>query len=206
MAAALGGLSSGEVELSSTERAELLEALGDELARLTRLVENLLDLSRIQAGAALPHRELWDVGELVLLALDEAGHDGVTMSVADDLPPARVDAVHVQRILVNLIDNARKFSPDGSPVTVSAGRRDGGIVVEVADRGVGIRPEEAEALVEPFERGEAVVRGAGLGLAIARGFAVANGGSLTLIPRDGGGTVARVALPAESLAPEPTRL
>ncbi|HST17479.1 MAG TPA: DUF4118 domain-containing protein [Gaiellaceae bacterium] len=205
MAAALGGLESGEVELSSAERAELLEALGDELARLTRLVENLLDLSRIQAGAALPHRELWDVGELVLLALDEAGHDGVTMSVADDLPPASVDAVHVQRILVNLIDNARKFSPDGPSVTVSAQREDGGIVVEVADRGVGIRPEEAEALVEPFERGEAVVRGAGLGLAIARGFAVANGGSLTLVPRGGGGTIARVVLPAESLAPEPAR-
>lgn len=203
MTAALGGLSSGEVELSSAERAELFEALGHELARLTRLVENLLDLSRLQAGAAVPHRELWDVGELVLLALDEAGHDGVTMRVADDLPPVRVDAVHVQRILVNLIDNARKFSPGGSPVTVSARRQDGGIVVEVADRGVGIRAEEAGALVEPFERGEEVVRGAGLGLAIAHGFAAANGGSLTLVPRDGGGTLARVVLPAESLAADP---
>ena len=205
MAAALGGLSSGEVELSSAERAELLEALGDELARLTRLVENLLDLSRLQAGAALPHRELWEVGELVLLALDEAGRDGVTMQVDDDLPPARVDAVQVQRILVNLIDNARKFSPDGSPVTVSARRQAGGIVVEVADRGVGIRVEEADALVKPFERGEEVVRGAGLGLAIARGFAIANSGSLTLVPRDGGGTLARFVLPAESLAAEPAR-
>jgi len=203
MAAALGGLSSGEVELSGAERAELLEALGHELARLTRMVENLLDLSRLQAGAAAPHRELWDVGELVLLALDEAGHDGVTMSVADDLPPVRVDAVHVQRILVNLIENARKFAPAGSPVAVSAFGHDGGIVVEVADRGVGIREEEADSLVRPFERGEAVVRGAGLGLAIAHGFAAANGGSLALLPRDGGGTLARILLPAELLAAEP---
>jgi two-component system sensor histidine kinase KdpD len=205
MAAALGGLSSGEVELSSAERGELLEALGDELARLTRLVENLLDLSRLQAGAALPHRELWEVGELVLLALDETGYDGVTMRVADDLPPARVDAVQVQRILVNLIENARKFSPAGSPVIVSVRRQNGGVAVEIADRGVGIRAEDADALVEPFARGEAVVTGAGLGLAIARGFAVANGGSLELVPRDGGGTLARVVLPAESLAAEPAR-
>ena len=203
MAAAVGGLSSGEVELSAAERAVLLEALSDELARLTRLVENLLDLSRLQAGAARPHRELWEVGELVLLALDETGREGVTMQIADDLPPARVDAVQVQRILVNLIDNARKFSPDAAQVTVSARQESGALVLEVADRGIGIRAEDADELVEPFAHGSALGRGAGLGLAIARGFAVANGGSLALVPRDGGGTCARVVLPAGSHVVEP---
>jgi two-component system sensor histidine kinase KdpD len=203
MAAALGGLSSGEVELSSAERAELLDALGAELARLTRLVENLLDLSRLQAGAAQPHRELWDVGELVLLALDETGRQGVTLQIADDLPPAHVDAVQVQRIVVNLIDNARKFSPGAAEVTVSAHQEGGALVLEVADRGIGIRAQDADALLEPFAHGSAVGRGAGLGLAIARGFAAANGGSLALVPRDGGGTRARVVLPAESHVAEP---
>ena len=205
MAAALGGLESGEVELSSAERDELFEALGVELARLTRLVENLLDLSRLQAGAAQPRRELWDVGELVLLALDEAGRDEIEIDVVDGLPPARVDAVQVQRILVNLIDNARKFSPGAAPVTVSAREDESGIVVEVGDRGVGIPPTQADALLEPFARGTAVVRGAGLGLAIASGFATANGGSLTLVSREGGGTLARVVLPAGPVAVEQAR-
>ena len=205
MAAALGGLESGEVELSTAERDELFEALDVELARLTRLVENLLDLSRLQAGAAQPRRELWDVGELVLLAVDEAGRDGIEIDVGDGLAPARVDAVQVQRILVNLIDNARKFSPGAASVTVAARETEGGILVEVGDRGVGIPPAQADALLEPFARGTAVVRGAGLGLAIASGFAAANGGSLTLLPREGGGTLARVLLPAGPVAVEQAR-
>jgi two-component system, OmpR family, sensor histidine kinase KdpD len=201
MAAALGGLQSSEVELSSADRADLLDALGEELTRLTRLVENLLDLSRLHAEAAVPHAELWDVGELIALAVEEAGVP-VELLVDEGLPAARVDATQTQRILVNLIDNARKFSPPGSPITVSARGRDDAVVVEVADRGPGIAPEDAVAVLEPFARGPAVVRGAGLGLAIAHGFAVANGGSLTLEARDGGGTRARVALPAERVAVE----
>ena len=202
MAAALGGLSSSEVDLSTEDRAELLDALGDELARLTRLVENLLDLSRLHADAVVPHAELWDVGELVALAVDEAGRDAVEARIEEGLPPARVDATQVQRILVNLIDNARKFSPLGSPILVSAHEGEGAIVIEVADRGRGIRAEDASALLEPFARGPSVVRGAGLGLAIAHGFAVANGGTLVLEAREGGGTAARVTLPAERIAVE----
>jgi two-component system sensor histidine kinase KdpD len=187
--------------LSSADRAELLDALGEELTRLTRLVENLLDLSRLHAEAAVPHAELWDVGELVALAVEEAGVP-VELLVDEGLPAARVDATQTQRILVNLIDNARKFSPPGSPITVSARERDGGLVVEVADRGPGLSAADAVALLEPFVRGRAVVRGAGLGLAIARGFAVANGGALAFEPREGGGTRALVTLPAERVAVE----
>jgi two-component system sensor histidine kinase KdpD len=200
MAAALGGLQSNEVELSAADRAELIEALGDELARLTRLVENLLDLSRLHADAAVPRPELWDVGELLALAVDEAGRNAVETMIDDGLPAVRVDATQAQRILVNLIDNARKFSPPGSPITLSAHERDGEIVLEVADRGPGIPAEEAASLLEPFARGPAVVRGAGLGLAIAHGFAAANGGSLSLEAREGGGTRALVTLPAERIA------
>jgi two-component system, OmpR family, sensor histidine kinase KdpD len=205
MTAALGGLSSTEVELSSEDRAELFEALGSELARLTRLVENLLDLSRLQADAAVPHTELWDVGDLVMLAVDEVGRGSVEVHVGEDLPAARVDATQVQRALVNLIENALKFSPAGAPVSVSARESDGGLTIEVDDRGEGIRPDEAESLLEPFSRGRAAGQGAGLGLAIARGFAVANGGSLTLAAREGGGTRASLTLPAERIASEALR-
>ena len=205
MTAALGGLSSAEVELSSEDRAELFEAIGSELARLTRLVENLLDLSRLQADAAVPHPELWDVADLVMLAVDEIGRGSVEVHVGDDLPAARVDATQVQRALVNLIENALKFSPPGAPVSVSAREGEGGVTIDVDDRGEGIRPDEAESLLEPFSRGRAAGRGAGLGLAIARGFATANGGSLTLAPRDGGGTCASLTLPAERVAKEALR-
>ncbi len=200
MAAALGGLSSAEVELSAEDRAELLDALASELARLTRLVENLLDLSRLQADAAVPRPELWEIGELVALAVDEVGRGAVTAHVEDDLPPARVDATQIQRALVNLIENAIKFSPPGAPVTVSAHDSGGTVTIAVEDRGSGIDPAEAGALLEPFSRGQAVARGAGLGLAIARGFALANGGSLSLEPRRGGGTTALLTLPSEQVA------
>jgi two-component system sensor histidine kinase KdpD len=197
MAAALGGLSSAEVELTAADRAELLAALGSELVRLTRLVENLLDLSRLQADAAVPHLELWEIGELVALAVDEVGRERIAIDVSDDLPAARVDATQIQRVLVNLIENAVKFSPPGATVSISA-RDDGdSVTIEIEDRGGGIRPEEADALLEPFARGQAAVGGAGLGLAIARGFAAANGGSVSLSPREGGGTRASLTLPAE---------
>ncbi len=199
MTAALGGLSSDEVELSNEDRAELLEVLAGELARLTRLVENLLDLSRLQADAAVPHLELWDIGELVALAVDEVGRGRVTVSLDDDLPAARVDATQVQRVLVNLIENAIKFSPPGGAVVVSAHDGGGSVTIDVDDRGGGIHEDDADELLEPFARGRAVGHGAGLGLAIARGFAAANGGSVSLSPRAGGGTRARLTLPAERL-------
>jgi two-component system sensor histidine kinase KdpD len=108
-----------------------------------------------------------------------------------------VDATQIQRVLVNLIENAVKFSPPGATVSISA-RDDGdSVTIEIEDRGGGIRPEEADALLEPFARGQAAVGGAGLGLAIARGFAAANGGSVSLAPREGGGTRASLTLPAE---------
>ncbi len=198
MTAALGGLSSAEVELSGEDRAELLEALSSELARLTRLVENLLDLSRLHADAAVPHPELWEIDELVALAVDEVGQRAVSVRLDDDLPAARVDAIQVQRILVNLIENAVKFSLPDASVEISAhDGGDGTVTIQIDDRGSGIPADQAESLLEPFARGQAVVRGAGLGLAIARGFAVANGGAISLTARDGGGTRASLTLPAE---------
>src|SRR4051794_20363651 len=107
MSAAIGGLASGDLTLSDDDRAELLETLRLELDRLTRLVANLLDLSRIQAGAVAPHAELWSVDEL-LADIDRS--DRLHVALPDDLPPVRVDAVQLQRVLANLVDNALKYS------------------------------------------------------------------------------------------------
>jgi two-component system sensor histidine kinase KdpD len=173
MSAALGGLQSGEVSLSDEDRAELLETLRLELDRLTRLVENLLDLSRIQAGAAKPHVELWSVDDLLA---DIARSDRLRIHLPDDLPPVHADAVQLQRVLANLVDNALRYS-DG-PVDVRAHKDDGHVVVEVLDQG-----------------GARAAPGAGVGLAIARGFAAVNGGEVTLEPRVGGGMRAALTVP-----------
>jgi two-component system sensor histidine kinase KdpD len=200
MAAAVGGLESGDLHLSEEDRAGLLETIRLELARITRLVTNLLDFSRLQAGAARPHPELWSVDDLVGQALDEIGEpERVTVSVPADLPAVRVDAIQLQRVLVNLLDNALKFSGTGT-VELRATGRGSEVLLEVLDRGSGLGGADPASLLEPFARGHAgSASGAGLGLAIARGFAEVNGVQLELEAREGGGTCARLTLAAEPL-------
>jgi two-component system sensor histidine kinase KdpD len=175
MTAAVGGLENADLTLSEQDRAELLETVRLELARLTRLVENLLDISRIQAGAVVPRLELWSVDDLVS---ELSRSERLQLDLPGDLPPVRVDAAQVQRVVANLVDNALKYS--SGEVEVKARRDDGRIVLEVLDRGGG---------------GGATATGMGFGLAIARGFAVANGCEVTLEPRPGGGSRAALAVP-----------
>ena len=175
---AVGGLQDASLALSPDDRAELLETIALEAGRLGRLVANVLDLSRLQTGTAAPHAALWDVDDVVGQSVAEVSEPGrLHVSVEPGLPPMRVDAVQVQRALVNLVENALKFSANG--VDVTAYREGGAIAVDVLDRGPGVGAASSS-------------RGLGLGLEIARGFADANGGRLELRPRDGGGTSARL--------------
>ncbi len=184
MQAAVGGLQDGELDLSRDDRAELLETIRLETARLSRLVENVLDLSRLQAGAAAPHPALWTVDDLLGQAVGESSDRArIGIVIAEGLPAARVDAVQMQRVLVNLIENALKFSPGA--IEVRAGETRDGIVVEILDRGPGIGGATSS-------RNEL-----GLGLAIAHGFTAVNDGTLHLGERDGGGAHVRLTLPAE---------
>jgi two-component system, OmpR family, sensor histidine kinase KdpD len=175
ISAAVGGLEDEALDLTPADRAELLETIRLESARLRRLVENVLDLSRLQAGAATPNRALWAVEEVVAQAVAEvSAPERVRVSVAAGLPPVLVDLVQVQRALVNLLENALKFSDGEVEMTASV---DGGAVrVDVLDRGPGLGDASTFA------------RGLGLGLEIVRGFAAANEARLELAPRIGGGT------------------
>jgi two-component system sensor histidine kinase KdpD len=194
--AALDGLESGELELSAEDRAGLLDSVRLEHARLKRLVENLLDLSRLQAGAAEPVAELWPIEELIEEAVDAVRPgDGVVISISAEAQDVRVDAVHIQRVLVNLLDNALRYSRPGEQVRVRVETTDGEVVIRVVDRGPGIPVAERERIFEPFHRLDSGKPGAGLGLAIARGFAEANGGRLWVEPGAGGGTSFALALP-----------
>ena len=165
--------------------------------RLDRLVGNLLDLSRLEAGAASPELEVWPVDGLVARALEAIGPGGeaVDVSLPDEPLAVRVDAAQLEHALVNLLENALEMSPS---VSLDVAPRDGDVVFRVADDGPGVSALERDVIFEPFARGSSAngSRGAGLGLAIARGFLEVNGGRLWLEPDDGHGATFAFALPA----------
>ena len=205
--AASEGLDNPSLRLGEEEREELFDTIRLELRRLERLVDNLLDLSRLEAGPARRRPELWTVDALLVSALEQLGPeaDRVEATFAPDLGLVRVDGVQLERALVNLLENALKFSSPADPVEVSAGEGRGLISVRIRDRGPGVSQADRERIFEPFERGSASDRGSGLGLAIARGFAEANGGRVLVEPQAGqAGSTFVLELPAveEILRPD----
>jgi two-component system, OmpR family, sensor histidine kinase KdpD len=190
IAAAVDGLENAELALDEGDRAGLLETIRLESSRLGRLVANLLDLSRLEAGGATPRPELWTVDELVGQALDGLpGSERVDVELDEELRPVELDAAQLQRALANLLENALKFSPGRVRVL---GRETGEFVrIEVLDDGPGIAEEQVERVFEPFQGS-----GTGLGLAIARGFAEANGARLWAEPGAGGRFVLALPVPA----------
>lgn len=192
-----------DLELADEDRADLLATVLDEAHRLDRLVGNLLDLSRLQAGAARPEPELSALDDLLVQALDELGPAAGRVEVA--LPAqervVRVDTQQVQRALVNLLENALKYSPPHEPVHVHVTATGSEALVRVIDRGPGLVPDELERIFEPFQRGSrsSAAGGAGLGLAIAQGFVQANGGRIWAESHEGQGATFVLALPLERL-------
>jgi two-component system sensor histidine kinase KdpD len=195
-----GALARHDLEIDAAGRAELLDTIVAASERLDHLVGNLLDLSRLQAGAAAPEQELCQLDDLVVGALDELGEDAgrVEIALPDDSPSVRVDPGQLRRVLVNLLENALKYSPSGEPVRVQVAATPSEAVVRVIDHGPGVPPDERELIFEPFHRGtrSGGAAGAGLGLAIARGFAEANGGRVAVESRAGQGATFVLSLPA----------
>jgi two-component system sensor histidine kinase KdpD len=188
--------------LSPSDRAELLTSIREQARRLDRLVANLLDLSRLEAGAASPVAELWSVDELVGRSLEalDAGGDRVVVALPAECPPVRADAAQLERVLANLVENALRYSSPADPVEVKATVAGDEVVIAVVDHGLGLTPTERESIFEPFTRGDGVgERGSGLGLAIARGFAVLNGGRLWVESVPGRGATFSLALPAVAI-------
>ena len=187
-------------------RAGVIE---EEADRLARLVEGLLQLSQLDAGALVLTLELNTVDDLVGAALQRAASalaaHPVTVEAGDDnVLIGRFDLAHTLRIVVNLLENAAKYSPPGTPIHITATRRDERLEIAVIDRGIGIDPSERERIFHPFYRvpGAAPdVRGAGLGLAIARRLAQAQEGSLTVEAEAGGGSRFILDLPASDAPP-----
>jgi two-component system sensor histidine kinase KdpD len=192
--------------LDPETRRDLLEAICEEAERLERLVSNLLDMTRLDAGLVEPRREWVPLAEVVGSALTrlERRLSGrpVETGIPDDLPFLSVDPVLLEQLFVNLLENAAKHTPPGTPIEIRAAREGGTLQVDVADRGPGLPLGEEERIFERFHRGpHAGGRGVGLGLPIARAIAQAHGGRLVASNRAGGGAVFRLTLPAGADAP-----
>ncbi|WP_461023275.1 sensor histidine kinase [Thalassiella azotivora] len=194
--AAVSSLRQDDVPWSDADRAELLATVEESTDRLTALVDNLLDLSRLQAGALSVDIEPVVAQEAVARALTAtAAAVPVADDVPEDLPLVDADPGLLERVLVNLVDNAARFSPDGSAVAVTARESDGHVEVSVVDHGPGVAEERWPRLFVPFQReGDRAHGGVGLGLAIARGFTEAMGGTLTPSRTPGGGLTMTVRL------------
>ncbi|MGZ4745248.1 MAG: sensor histidine kinase [Oryzihumus sp.] len=199
--AAVSTLRTGDVELTDADRDELLAATEESVDRLGAIIANLLDLSRLQTGGV--NLVLDDVGveDVVARALRGLPDDG-TLEVAlpDDLPEVRVDAGLLERVVANLVDNAVRHTPPGTPVTVGADAGDGRVRLWVADRGPGVPDSSREELFAPFQRlGDTPAgEGVGLGLAVARGLTEAMGGTLAAEDTPGGGLTMVVDLPGNA--------
>ena len=204
--AAVSSLRQPDIAWTEDERAEFLAQIESSADRLGELVANLLAMSRLQAGVLsveLASVALDGVVARALLDLDPKVQ--VDVDVPDDLPLARTDAGLLERVVANLVDNARRFSPPGATVRVAGAlapdRRT--LRLSVVDRGPGVPPEHWEEMFTPFQRlDDRGGSGVGLGLAIARGFTEAVGGSVVPSRQHGGGLTMTVTVPVAGPVPE----
>ncbi|MGC2856728.1 ATP-binding protein [Novispirillum sp. DQ9] len=197
-------------------RQDLLRTILEEAERLNRFVGNLLQMTKLESGAITPKRQWIDVDDLVGTTLERMERrlqeHAVVTEIEPLLPPLSVDFVLMENVLTNLLDNAVKYSPAGSTITVRGHRRDGHLCLEVSDQGIGIAPDDHAHVFDKFFRvyaKDSVVAGTGLGLAICKGIVETHGGTLELESqgpdaRAGGrrGTTFRILLPLQALPEE----
>jgi two-component system sensor histidine kinase KdpD len=194
--------------LDSDTRQELLDMIREESERLTRLVENLLHMTRLSSGRIVLNRQWQPLDDVIGSALNRLdqqliGRD-VGVHLAEDLPLAHWDEILMESVFVNLIDNAIKYSQPGSPLEIRCQRSPNGIAIEIADRGRGLAPGDEQEIFETFYRGVEAKpdrRGTGLGLAICKAIVQAHGGTIEARNRNGGGTVIRFTIPHDDLPP-----
>jgi two-component system, OmpR family, sensor histidine kinase KdpD len=181
------------------QRYDHLDTIRQEADHLNRVVTNLMDLARLRAGALVPKRVPAAIDELIEAVVSRnhlflTGRD-VEISLKGELPEMMMDVVQIDQVLTNLLENAVKFTPAGSPIHITAGGGTESVRVTVSDRGSGIPPADRERVFQPFERGQLEVAGTGLGLAIARAAVLAHGGKMWAQDAPGGGAAVTFELP-----------
>jgi two-component system sensor histidine kinase KdpD len=209
IAGASSTLASAGDSLPPKTRADLLSTISEEAERLSRLVDNLLHMTRLSSGKVEVKRQWHPLDEIIGSALTRmerqlAGRP-IQTEVEAGLPLVHVDSILIEQLLMNLIDNAIKYSPVDSPIDVSASQTSTGVELEVADRGRGFTPGDELKVFDLFYRGSSESpdqRGTGIGLAICRAIAEVHGAKITAANRPGGGAVVRLTLPAADEPPE----
>jgi len=203
---AASSLAEGREELNAADRRDLARSIYREADRLDRLLKNLLDMMRLEAGAVRLNKEWHSLDEIIGAALArlEGRLDGhaVSTTFPTDLPLVFVDGVLLEQVVINLVENAVKYTPPRSTIDLSASVRDREVLVEAADRGPGIHPEEESRIFDKFYRGKSSREGGvGLGLTICRGIVEAHGGCIWAENRSGGGALFRFTLPLSEKQP-----
>jgi two-component system sensor histidine kinase KdpD len=209
--ATIAGASSSLLEgkhLEPDAQRQLLETLADEANRLCRLLENILQMSRLDSGHVTPNKQ-WHVleeivGSALRRALGELAGHSVAVELPDDLPLVLVDGLLLEQILVNLLENAARYTPPGTLIRISALREPRWLRLAVADEGPGLPQGAEERVFDKFYRGDLTRdtgRGSGLGLAICRAIAKVHGGTITATNRPAGGAEFLLRLPLATDAP-----
>ncbi len=199
----LSSLKEEGMHLDEAAKKSMVQVALEEAERLNRLIANLLDVSRLEAGALRLARQPADVQDLVGASLEQLGararSNAISIKVAEALPFVNVDFSLMVQALANVVDNAVKYSPPGTPIEISAERSGGEVTIAVADRGPGIPPQDLAHVFDKFYRihRPEMVTGTGLGLSICRGIVEAHGGRVSAENRTGGGTIVKLFLPAE---------
>jgi two-component system sensor histidine kinase KdpD len=184
-------------------RHEMAQTIYEEAERLNRLLRNLLDMTRLESGALHVNKELQPLEEVIGAALSRLeaplADRAVNIRLPADLPFVPIDSVLIEQVFINLLENAIKYTPAGSPIDLSASADGAEVVIEVADRGPGLPPGDEQRIFEKFyrARGSQNGSGVGLGLTICRGVIEAHGGRIWAENRSGGGAVFRFTLPIE---------
>ncbi|MEU6848745.1 sensor histidine kinase KdpD [Actinacidiphila alni] len=196
--ASVSSLRSADVAWSPQDEAELLAGIEDGADRLDHLVGNLLDMSRLQTGTVSPLIRELDLDEVVPMALGGVPEQSVALDIPETLPMVAVDPGLLERSVANIVENAVKYSPEGQKVLVAASVLGDRVELRVVDRGPGVPESARDHIFEPFQRYGDAPRGngVGLGLAVARGFAEAMGGTLVAEDTPGGGLTMVLNLPA----------
>ncbi len=209
VAGAVSTLLAADAKLDDRSRRELLETIQEESERLSRTIKNVLAMTRLQSGITAPAKEWQSLEEIVGAVLnrlaERLNEHPVTLTIPEGLPLVPFDALLLEQVLMNLFENAVKYTPAGTPLELTASEKLYTVTVELADRGPGIPPGQEERIFEKFYRAGHTGGGVGLGLAICKAIITAHGGRIWAENRPGGGAVFRFTLSAAGVPPLPAR-
>jgi two-component system sensor histidine kinase KdpD len=198
-----------DVMIDQVSRLDLLQTIQEEAERLNRIIRNVLDMTRLESGAITVNKEWQSLEEIIGVVLNRLGDrlkdHPVTVKLPGNFPLIPFDGLLIEQVLMNLFDNAIKYTPKGTPLELSASESFYIVTVELADRGPGIPAGEEERIFEKFVRGRGTTGGVGLGLAICRTIITAHGGRIWAENREGGGAVFRFTLSSAGIPPLPRR-